>query len=74
MLEVGYVANELSWVARDKRLVESRGHFANLQQIKYFKEKRIQDWKRDQTIAQIQKEDAEMARKSKEGRKSFFSS
>lgn len=43
-------------------------------QIKYFKEKRIQDWKRDQTIKQIQKEDAEAARKAKEGRRSFFSS
>ncbi|KAK5101961.1 hypothetical protein LTS08_004420 [Lithohypha guttulata] len=42
--------------------------------IKYFKEKRIQDWKRDQTIKQIQKEDAEAARKAKEGRRSFFSS
>jgi len=41
-------------------------------QIKYFKEKRVQDWKRDQTIAQIQKEDAESARKAKEGRKGFF--
>ncbi|KAK5942654.1 hypothetical protein PMZ80_005219 [Knufia obscura] len=40
--------------------------------IKYFKEKRIQDWKRDQTIAQIQKEDAEAARKAKEGRRGFF--
>lgn len=40
--------------------------------IKYFKEKRVQDWKRDQTIAQIQKEDAESARKAKERRKGFF--
>jgi len=40
-------------------------------QIKYFKEKRIQDWKRDQTIAQIQKEDAVAAAKAKGAKKWF---
>ncbi|KAJ9650167.1 hypothetical protein H2198_010515 [Neophaeococcomyces mojaviensis] len=39
--------------------------------IKYFKEKRVQDWKRDQTIAQIQKEDAEAAAKARSGKKWF---
>ena len=35
------------------------------QQIKYFKEKRVQDWKRDMTIKQIQEDDARMAAKAK---------
>ena len=44
-------------------------------QIKYFKEKRVQDWKRDQTIAQIQAEDKVMAAKhrAKQGAKGWFS-
>jgi cytochrome c oxidase assembly factor 6 len=38
-------------------------------QIKYFKEKRVMEYKRDQTYAQINKEDAEMAARSKAQRK-----
>lgn len=34
-------------------------------QIKYFKEKRVMEWKRDQTIAKIQEEDAVAAAKAK---------
>jgi len=37
--------------------------------IKYFKEKRVMEYKRDQTYAQINKEDAEMAARSKAQRK-----
>jgi hypothetical protein len=35
-------------------------------QIKYFKEKRVVDYKRDLTIKQIQEDDAKMAQKAKE--------
>lgn len=38
-------------------------------QIKYFKEKRVVDWQRDQQIKQIQKEDAEQAQRAKSGRR-----
>jgi len=37
--------------------------------IKYFKDKRVMEYKRDQTYAQINKEDAEMAARSKAQRK-----
>lgn len=36
--------------------------------IKYFKEKRVMEYNRDQTIAQIQKDDAKAAAKAKEKR------
>ncbi|ETN42419.1 uncharacterized protein HMPREF1541_01574 [Cyphellophora europaea CBS 101466] len=36
--------------------------------IKYFKEKRVMEWKRDQTIAKIQEDDAKMAAKAKQKR------
>ena len=36
--------------------------YADHEQIKYFQEKRVQDWKREQTIKQIQKEDEEAAK------------
>jgi cytochrome c oxidase assembly factor 6 len=36
------------------------------EQIKYFKEKRVMEWKRDQTIAQIQADDAKAVAKAKE--------
>ncbi len=35
------------------------------EQIKYFKEKRVMDFKRDRTLQQIAKEDAVAAAKSK---------
>lgn len=41
-------------------------------QIKYFKEKRVVDYKRDLTLKQIQKEDAAAAEKAK-NKRSFFS-
>lgn len=37
-----------------------------MRQIKYFKEKRVMEWKRDQTIAQIQADDAKAVAKHKE--------
>ncbi|KPI41355.1 Cytochrome c oxidase assembly factor 6 [Cyphellophora attinorum] len=40
--------------------------------IKYFKEKRVVDWKRDQTIAAIQEEDAKAIAKAKEKRGGWF--
>jgi cytochrome c oxidase assembly factor 6 len=44
-------------------------------QIKYFKEKRVVDWQRDQQIKQIKKEDAEQAARAKSGKRGgFFSS
>lgn len=43
-----------------------------LSQIKYFKEKRVVDWQRDQQIKQIQKEDAEQAQRAKSGRRGLF--
>ncbi len=44
-------------------------------QIKYFKEKRVMEYKRDQTIAKIAEDDAKMAAKSRADRssKGFFS-
>jgi hypothetical protein len=42
------------------------------EQIKYFKEKRVVDWKRDQTIAAIQEEDAKAIAKAKEKRGGWF--
>ena len=42
-------------------------------QIKYFKEKRVMEYKRDQTIAKIQEDDAKMAAKAKEKRGNWFS-
>lgn len=36
-----------------------------VEQIKYFKEKRVMDYKRDQTLQQIQKEDAQAAAAAK---------
>ena len=38
-------------------------------QIKYFKEKRVVDYNRDETIKKIQKDDAEMAAKARADRK-----
>lgn len=38
-------------------------------QIKYFKEKRVVDYNRDETIKKIQKDDAEMAAKSRAERR-----
>jgi len=37
-----------------------------LKQIKYFKEKRVMEYKRDMTIAKIQEDDAKAAAKAKE--------
>jgi len=37
-------------------------------QIKYFKEKRVMDHKRDQTIAKIKQDDADMAAKARRKR------
>ena len=39
-------------------------------QIKYFKEKRVMEYKRDKTIAKIQEDDAKMAAKAKAERSS----
>lgn len=43
-------------------------------QIKYFKEKRVMEYNRDQTIARIQQDDAKMAAKAKaeRGGKGWF--
>lgn len=41
-------------------------------QIKYFKEKRVVDFQRDQQIKQIKKEDAEQAAKAKSGKRGGF--
>jgi len=38
-------------------------------QIKYFKEKRVMEYNRDETIKKIQKDDAEMAAKAKADRR-----
>ena len=40
-----------------------------MQQIKYFKEKRVMEYNRDMTLAKIQQDDAEMAAKAKAKRK-----
>lgn len=48
------------------------GCYANLgfeMQIKYFKEKRVMEYNRDETIKKIQKDDAEMAAKAKADRR-----
>ena len=48
---------------------QGRGLLTRYEQIKYFKEKRVMEYKRDQTYAQIRKEDAAMAAKSKAEKK-----
>ena len=60
--EVGYVASTIVGVGKCEVGL-------TMAQIKYFKEKRVQDYKRDMTIKKIQDDDAKMAAKSRAEKK-----